>query len=495
MRVNAQAYRDTDGQPLRINLVVSDERILIYAGSEQGLYTRQKLKVFRGQRQVGLIELTEVHTNYSVARVVSKTEDLSDMDLLGAPAPTEEKKAAPQKTPAAEKKAAAAEEKPPAKKSARSARSGSRAAADDKKTEEKAEKKSASRSSSRASSRSSSSRSSRSRGGSSAAQSDDGGDDKSSSSRSSRRRSSRSGSSSSAAADSDDDSSSSRGSSRRGRSRGSSSSDADDKSKETDDKKEEKAAKEKLPDIDPLKFKFPTSRGGTGLWTVQTAKILDKGHYSASYYRGWYSASVAEIRHNDESSFYNSGYDYDENAFSMTYGLGNRVEVYFSLIEREITSSKRSINMAPDVDTTSRTDYDGHVIGVKFNPRQQYVLKETTSKKWEFAMGASRIQMDDVDGNEFYGVVSMPLRKFDAHAGLFYYNLEGMKGKNIGTMAGFEFPLTPEIVLIGESRLFQSDYDWNAALRYIYHERGSLLLGVADTVDTQIKQLGLSYSY
>ncbi len=473
---------------IRINLVVSDQRILIYSGSDRGLHTGQKLKVFRGQRQIGLIELTEVHSSYSVARVVSKTEDLQDMDVLGAPAPEATEKVAASKSAATGK--TAVEKKTAVAKKASSRKTDAKAETTKKETKESAEKKTTEKKSGRASSRRSS------RGSSKAASDDDKKSDAGkSSSRSSRRRSaSKSGSSEDASSgDSEKKSTSSRS---RGRSKSSSS--AADKSSDKDKAgatKTEKAAKEKLKVVSPLLYKFPTSMGGTGLWTVPTADILDKGHYAASYYRGWYSAARSGYVYGPDTSSYIESIDYDEDVFSMTYGLGNRLEVYFALTNVSITSVKKTTNMTPAFDRSSNSDLDGNAIGIKYNPGKNYVLKETTHKKWDFALGGTRVQMDNVDGSEFYGVVSLPLKKFNMHAGLFYYNLEGMSGKNFGTMMGVEFPLRSDLSLIGEGKLFQSNYTWNAALRYIYQERGALLLGISDTDDTQVKQVGLSYSY
>ena len=67
---------------LIINLYVSDERIIIYSGAQNGLQKGQRFSVLRYGAQIALIEITEVRAVTSIARVITKLENVRNADRL-----------------------------------------------------------------------------------------------------------------------------------------------------------------------------------------------------------------------------------------------------------------------------------------------------------------------------------------------------------------------------------------------------------------------------
>ncbi|HOX27913.1 MAG TPA: hypothetical protein PLQ76_02030 [bacterium] len=221
---------------------------------------------------------------------------------------------------------------------------------------------------------------------------------------------------------------------------------------------------------------------------MPTADVQAKNRYAASFYTGKYSFS--------ESYKYDSDYLSDwgsitDNSYSMNYGLGRGLEI--SGAERKVSGgygySYNEFSIA-----TSGT-IKGRMIGIKYNPGKKYFLNKTTAKKWAYAFGAQRYEYEHVDGSYFFGVVDVPTKKFNFHLSLFQDNYQGISGTRLGTMAGAEFAVTPSMVFIGEMTLYQGEYTWNWALRYVHQNRGSILLGLNDTTDYRYESLGLSFNF
>ncbi|HPN94479.1 MAG TPA: hypothetical protein PLS19_07945, partial [bacterium] len=76
------AARAQEAKSLKINLAVSDDRLLIYAGSSAGVKIGQKFTVVRDGKSIGSIVVAEVKPTYSIAKVVEKTVEMRDMDEL-----------------------------------------------------------------------------------------------------------------------------------------------------------------------------------------------------------------------------------------------------------------------------------------------------------------------------------------------------------------------------------------------------------------------------
>ncbi|MEW5946047.1 MAG: hypothetical protein AB1742_07610, partial [bacterium] len=77
-----------------VNMILPDGRLLIYAGKNQGVRTGASFEVRRGNKLIARIEITEALDHYSYAKVLEKSEEIMEMDVLAAApqAKKEEKK-------------------------------------------------------------------------------------------------------------------------------------------------------------------------------------------------------------------------------------------------------------------------------------------------------------------------------------------------------------------------------------------------------------------
>ncbi|MFA6450350.1 MAG: hypothetical protein WCX65_12825 [bacterium] len=465
---------------MKINLVVSDEQLLIYAGANQGLKVGNKYSVVRDGETIGVIEITEVKERFSVAKIVSKTKDLQDMDNIvpaGAAAakaePAAKKESAAPKAaaaPAAAPAAAAPETSPAAESKATSKRRSSKV--DESASAEKPAD--AAPAEAPAEAAAAPKRTSRRGGGSTAAPAAD---------------------SEAAAAPADTADAPKRTSRRGGAASTDDSSEADGAAADTkaDAKKKDdaKAGGKKAISKDPREINFATTEDGTGLWTVPTSRILDKGRAAISYYKSDYSLSYTEQRNDEYTSSEAGSLNMSSKALSLVYGVGNNIEVFASDV-------KDSANLSLTLDgytATANGSAKGRVYGLKYKPGKRVILKKDTSKKWTYAVGAERTKYGDVNGSKFYAVADFPYPKFDVHGSLFQINRNGIRGKRLGTQAAIEFVVTPRVLLLSEVTLFQSQYTYNVAMRYIYQGQGALTLGLNDVTDMQIKTIGFSYLY
>lgn len=431
--MSSAAAAQNDGS-LVINLVVNDQRLLIYSGTQKGIATGQRYSVVRNGEIIGTIEIIEAKPTYSVAKVVDKKKDFQDMDTLVPP----EKAAAAGATGAGKKE----ETSKPEEKSAEKTGGG------ETKTETKPGEKEESKSSRRRSAKVNEAESGAAAGGESAAPAEG----------------------SAAPAGEEAAPASEKKSSRRGRSSSSGESGATKKEEapaETpaaaaEKKKEEPAKEKKTVPNDPRAFAFATEKGFSGLWMLPTADIVEKRHAAASIY--FQKADDGDV-------------DYTTTGFA--YGLKKDVELTYSQTRTKFTNGSN---------TEQR-------FGIKYKLPKQYIFSKTTNKKWVMAVAAERYDVENVDGSRFYLMVDVPSQKFDFHGGFFQNNYQGIKGKRIGSMAGIEFTITPRWELLGEMFLFQGHYTWNYAMRYAYQGRGAVLLGLADATDVQYKSLGLSYNF
>lgn len=504
--------RAADYSGLMINLYVSDERILIYAGMDRGIFVGQRFNVFRNGRNIGSIVIVDVRTTSSIAKTVTKTFDFKDMDLLSpadgttvAPAwrtPSDnsdgtvkisDPSGMTRKTPSVEssdsssvttqeaieelskkKKIEGTESSAPAAASSSKSSGDKKTAAKEdkkdtktetKKEEDKEEKKTSTKSSSRGSSRSSSRGSSSKSDDSAATESEEKPADKEE--KTSAKKSSRSRGSSSSASNSDDS-----------------------KSDDKDAKKADAKPKAPAKPLDPRDYAYSTNLGYSGLWTIPTTDVIGKNRSAFSYYHSWRAQSASNTTVYPGIKTVTSGYGLDLRAseYSFTYGVARNVE---------ISLSKINISAAMTVNgVTGYGNSDGHSIGIKYNHgMRRHFLEPTTAKKWSYAVGGHLTDMEGDDSTFIYGLASVPTKQFDFHAGLYFRNYNGMVGKRWGTMAGVEVPVSPHTLLIGEGDLFQSDYTFNVALRYIYRKRNSFLLGIADITEDRIKEAGFSFVY
>jgi len=463
--ITAKTAKAEDENALRINLVISEQRVLIYAGLDKGINVGQKFSVVRYNEIIGTIEITEVKARYSVAKITSSKEAVQDMDML---IPEGQKLSGPAKVessipkqevtkPAASSDAKTSAAAPSAPAPAASAPSNATAA------------------DSQASSRRRSSKVEESSSTESAAAATPAAETPAKTSSGGRGR--RGGSSAPPAEEASSEASSDASTS------------AADKSSA---KSSASNSKKKSEKIDPRAFNFPTDEGMSGLWTVPTAGIIEKGKVSFSHYYEKYSDSYSYREYGDfpeQKSFSTST---KNKMISFTYGIDDSLEIFGSQI-------KTTLNIEESLDGTpvpaTSDSIKGHCYGIKYSPKKHLILKENTSKKWTYAFAAERTKFHDTQGSKFYAIADFPYQKFDVHGGVFHYSYNGINGHKYGSFAGVELPLASRTVLIVETVLFQTKYTWNYALRYIYQDRASILLGLSDVTDTRYKSFGVSYHF
>jgi len=237
--------------------------------------------------------------------------------------------------------------------------------------------------------------------------------------------------------------------------------------------------------------------GFSGLWNIPTKDIIPKHKVAFSYYHRWYDASDRLFNVTEAGSSYSISrwQDWEASEYSMTYGIMKNTEISISGRRTTMDGSIMTSGLESNYNTRFYGEGEGYTYGVKFNPRHHYMLKDPTHKEWEIAFGALREEYEGLDNTYIFGVLSIPMPKFDFHVGLFHYNMEYDNGKEMGTMAGLEIPIQDDWIFLGEAILFQSEYTYNFATRYIYRERSSILLGISDTTDLQYTELGLSVQY
>jgi len=458
------AYSSSENNDLKINLIVSEEKLMIYAGPDKGIEIGQKYNVIRNGKVIGKIEITDVKKTYSVGKILEKTQDIQELDVIRLEgAVTTAAKTEPAKE-------TQKEEKKPAEKKEE--------VKETKTTKKDTAKSEKSTTSSTKSSKRRSSRTSSKSEDSSTEKTDESSAKKTvnKESTSSRRSSSGRG-----------------GSSRSKTTKKEDTGNADEGGAEgAKDGKVAEAAKKEKKKVDPRELAFPCENGMSGLWTIPTTDIIPKGKYALSYYQG----SLDESKYKTESvnnifTYINSWSDYEQTAISVTYGVSENLELSISQINREGNVSSFNDNVYSEY----KMDSEGNSIALKYNPRKKFLLKKDTNKEWSFAFAVERSEVEDVDGTKFYALMNVPTKKIDFNLGLYHFNFEGIVGKRQGTMAGIEIPFDSNLEFIGEMNLFQGDYTWSYAARYIHNEVGSILVGISDTTGMNYKSIGASYKF
>jgi len=467
------AARAQEAKSLKINLAVSDDRLLIYAGSSAGVKIGQKFTVVRDGKSIGSIVVAEVKPTYSIAKVVEKTVEMRDMDELvefgKEPAAADSAVEQPAKrgmkevAPAAAEPAPAVEEKKeeaaPAA-SSRGRRGGAEPAAEAAPAVAEQPAAAAEGTSSRRRGRASSSESPAAAEPAPAAEA-------------------------APAAES---------TSGRKRGRGSSGS-AEPIGDEPAAVEEKKQAPGKKEINSPMDLSFATTGGMSGLWMVPTTDVLDKNKFAVGLYASSYSESmglkILSPMSDADTIYYGYWMDLKDETIGLSYGLGKGLEVAFSQ-----TRYHGSAMVYLDGDSEGVSyDENNSSIALKYNPQKHFLLSESTNKKWETAFAVERFESGDSDGTTVYGLVNFPYDKFDLHGGIFHMSSQGLKGKKFGTLAGISMDVSPELLFIGEVMLYQAEYTWNYAVRYIYENKGSVLLGLADADDMRRMTLGATYQF
>ncbi len=468
------AARAQESKSLKINLAVSDERLLIYAGSSAGVKIGQKFTVVRDGKSIGSIVVAEVKPTYSVAKVVEKTVEMRDMDELvefgkepvaadssaaAQPAKRGMTESAPAVAPAPaveEKK----EEAAPAA-SSRGRRGGAEpaAAAAPAAAEQPAPAAASEGTSSKRRGRASAAESPATAEPAPAAE----------------------------AAPAAESSS--------GRKRGRGSSGSAEPIGDEPAAAEKKPAPEKKEVKSPMDLSFATTGGMSGLWMVPTTDVLDKNKFAVGLYASSYSESmgmkILSPMSDADTVYYGYWMDLKDETIGLSYGLGKGLEVAFSQ-----TRYHGSAMVYLDGDSESVSyDENNSSIALKYNPQKHFLLSESTNKKWETAFAVERFESGDSDGTTVYGLVNFPYDKFDLHGGIYHMSSQGLKGKKFGTLAGISMDISPELLFIGEVMLYQAEYTWNYAVRYIYENKGSVLLGLADADDMRRMTLGATYQF
>lgn len=472
----APSAKAQSASELKLNFIASDQKMMIYSCADRQLKIGQKMSVIRGGETIGTIEITEVKPKYCIAKTVDKKKDFQEMDTVviltgaastAAPAAS----AAPAAAPAASAPAASA----PATASAPAAAPAA-AAADAKPAAASTSSSTSSGGSSRRRSRADGSSSSSSTEAAPAASAETAA--ASTDSASSSRKSRRGGSSSSSSTDTSTDESAA----------SAEAAPAEGEKKESPKSGSKKG--EKKP-ADPRAYAFPTTYGATGLWTVPTANLQSKGTGAVSGYWGKYTTSGSYFQTEDFYKNYHENSELTIKNYGAAYGLTDVAELYIARYDRRLDAL--GYDMGGYV--VIREDVKTNRIGVKYAPGKRIGLKKDTHKQWKYVVGAERFKADQTKGSRFYAVATLPYNKFNFHAGVFQMNYNGVAGKRIGSMGGVEFVVTPRLEMIGEVNLFQSDYEYNMALRYVVADQGAVLLGVRDITHTQMKSFGFSYSF
>jgi hypothetical protein len=467
--------RAQESKSLKINLAVSDERLLIYAGSSAGVKTGQKFTVLRDGQSIGSIVITEVKPTYSVAKVVEKSVELRDMDELvewGKETSAAEVLAPEQPSKRGMKEVAAAAPSPAAEEkkedatpaaSSRGRRGSAEPAAEAAPAPAAAEQPAAEAdgTSSRRRGRATSSESAEAAEPAPAAE----------------------------AAPAAAESSSGR---KRGRASGGSAEPLGDEPAASEDKK---SAPEKKEINSPMDLSFATIGGMSGLWMVPTTDVLEKRKFAVGLYASNYSESmtmkILSPMSDVDTAYYGYWLDLKDETIALSYGLGKGLEVAFSQ-----TRYHGSAMVYSDGGSSSASyDENNTSIALKYNPQKHFMLTESTNKKWETAFAVERFEEGNEDGTTVYGLVNFPFDKFDLHGGIFHMSQQSRTGKKFGTLAGVGMDISPELLFIGEVMLYQAQYTWNYAVRYIYKNQGSVLLGIADADDIRRLTLGLSYQF
>jgi len=469
------AARAQEAKSLKINLAVSDDRLLIYAGSSAGVKIGQKFTVVRDGKSIGSIVVAEVKPTYSVAKVVEKTVEIRDMDELVEFG----------KEPSVA--AASAVEQPAKRGMAESAPAAAPAPAVEEKKEEAAP-----------------AASSRGRRGSAepaaeaapaaVAEQPAAAAEGTSSKRRGRASAAESPAAAEPAAAAEAAPAAAESSSGRKRGRGSSSS-AEPIGDEPAAVEEKKPAPGKKEVKSPMDLSFATADGMSGLWMVPTTDVLDKNKFAVGLYASSYSESmgmkILSPMSDADTVYYGYWMDLKDETIGLSYGLGKGLEVAFSQ-----TRYHGSAMVYLDGDSESVSyDENNSSIALKYNPQKHFLLSESTNKKWETAFAVERFEAGDLDGTTVYGLVNFPYDKFDLHGGIFHMSSQGLKGKKFGTLAGIGMDISPELLFIGEVTLYQAEYTWNYAVRYIYENKGSVLLGLADADDMRRMTLGATYQF
>ncbi len=473
-----QATRAQESKSLKINLAVSDDRLLIYAGSSAGVKIGQKFTVVRDGKSIGSIVVAEVKPTYSVAKVVEKTVEMRDMDELvefgKEPSAAENsaveqpaKRGMKEVAPAAAEPAAApvAEEKKEDAAPAASSRGrrGSAEPAAEAAPAAVAEQPAAAAEGT----------SSRRRGRASSSESPAAAEP-------------------APAAESAPAAAESTSSRKRGRASGGSAEPLGDEPAAAEEKKTDPEKKEINS---PMDLSFATTDGMSGLWMVPTTDVLDKNKFAVGLYASSYSESmgmkILSPMSDADTVYYGYWMDLKDETIGLSYGLGKGLEVAFSQTRYH---GSAMVYLDGDPEGVSY-DENNTSIALKYNPQKHFFLSESTNKKWETAFAVERFEAGEADGTTIYGLVNFPCDKFDLHGGIFHMSSQGLKGKKFGTLAGIGMDISPELLFIGEVTLYQAEYSWNYAVRYIYKNKGSVLLGLADADDMRRLTLGASYQF
>ncbi len=243
---------------------------------------------------------------------------------------------------------------------------------------------------------------------------------------------------------------------------------------------------------------FATKDGFSGYWNVPVAEVLPEKKASISYYS--LSDSYSYYLNNYEKQYVEvENGEVDATDFAIAYGIGNNLEVAAAKgsISREISGKVTS----PTVSETykSSQDYDTLVVGVKYMTTEKYFLDPETGKKWVYGAALQYVDMDYAQGVRLTGMMSFPLlNKINMTAGIFYDDWQESNGTRVGSLLAMNLPMSQDIEIVGDMKLFRGDYDFSFGGRYIYKDTTSLLFGLSDITNDQKDRnvnLGLSHNF
>lgn len=417
------------GKDLKVNLVISSDSFMIYAGAKDGIKVGDKFTIKRGTDVIGAAEVTRVEDTYSLAKVTQKSLEIRDMDSLvktgsgagAAPATTapaaETAKKDEKKTET--KPAAKAEEKKPAEKKAEAKPAAK--AVEKKPAEKKAE----------------------------TPKKDD------------------------AAA-----------------------------AKKDDKKAAAKPAEPPKPSEPPSSSPFVSYNGPTGLFQMPTAIIPPKHTGGVSFFRVRNAASsmgssnagaITTVK--DYSYFFTT--KMERTALAFSYSVDDKMEISYAYsrvkADLDLNFADLFLTRTDGVHATIKQS----VISIKYNPRQKFLLSNTTTKKFQYAVGLQRYTFSGGFSNNtvFYGAGTYPTPKVTAHATVYMVTGHGVNGEHWGTMFGLEAPLAKNISLISDADVYQGTHTYTGGIRYYIDRKTSVVLGVFDIAVDPSLMLNVAYDF
>ena len=435
-------------QEIKVNLVMSDDSIMIYAGANDGIKVGDKFMAIRADKEIGILEITRVEPTYSIAKVVSKTDEIREMDILVRPV------------------TGAGLSGAPASKDDKDAKKKDDTKAGDKDAKKTADKKEKTKDSAKKESTKKESTKKESAKKKESTKKEKSSDTK------------------------DEDKKDSKEESK------------DEKSDKDKDEKQETKAPEasKTPEASATPNMYPSYTGATGLFQMPTAFIADagKGAVSLFAYKDSRNASGATYGGTDlEAYSYASGYSEDTKIMALAYAFNENLEVSAAQINVDISSSVSLSNYFLTAEGMNEMSIKTTVLGVKFNPRKKYLLNDDTHKNFQYAVGLQSWSASGggEDMTLYYLAVAMPTKKVALHGNVYYASASNLGSKKWGSSLGLEMPFVKNATFMGDVDQFQGEATYAVGLRYFFNEKAALTFGLHDLSDNPATLLSGSFGF